>query len=384
VFLRVKDKVIKGNVIVCRKPYIHRGDIRKVKAVPNERLADSGINNVLLFPTRGNRCVPGECAGGDLDGDQFVVIWDNEIVSGIEDASAMAYDGIPKEKYEEPKGNITVGVSYLAARNSSVGRLYNMYVCMCAYSEDGPNSPLALALAMAYSIAIDAPKSGRDPLIPKKALALQEKYGFPQYSKSTSTHKFHCQNTFGKRYDEVTTQYQITPLEPLDLAQNHNNHDSGIDEQDRAELRNIATMVDEALADFQIKDVNELLLGGAPGNFIEKATRTKQIREYANICVELSNAFAEASNGDADPNGRANHWYKEAASMAKLHAFRWVLPCAKEVLKSNSENHTKNLGAENQPRKKLPQYPPDDVDVDAMPSTDLKDWIPLSTIYASK
>lgn len=86
IFVQVPDfeqgdgayKVIEGICIVARNPSLHPGDIRIVRAVNKPELHH--MRDVVVFPQTGDRDVPGMCSGGDLDGDEFVVIWDQSLI----------------------------------------------------------------------------------------------------------------------------------------------------------------------------------------------------------------------------------------------------------------------------------------------------------------
>lgn len=85
IFLQVPDardrgtyKAITGICIVGRNPSLHPGDIRVAEAVDVPELRH--VKNVVLFPRDGDRDVPSMCSGGDLDGDDFFVIWDSKLI----------------------------------------------------------------------------------------------------------------------------------------------------------------------------------------------------------------------------------------------------------------------------------------------------------------
>lgn len=85
IFLQVPDprdrrtyKVITGLCIVGRNPSLHPGDIRVVEAVDIPQLQH--IRDVVVFPLNGDRDVPSMLSGGDLDGDDFFVIWDPKLL----------------------------------------------------------------------------------------------------------------------------------------------------------------------------------------------------------------------------------------------------------------------------------------------------------------
>jgi RNA-dependent RNA polymerase len=85
IFLQITDKedstkatVVTGVCIVGRNPALHPGDIRVVEAVNVPELKH--LRDVVVFPSTGDRDVPSMCGGGDLDGDDFFVIWDQTLI----------------------------------------------------------------------------------------------------------------------------------------------------------------------------------------------------------------------------------------------------------------------------------------------------------------
>lgn len=85
IFLQVPDrghrhayKVVTGLCIVGRNPSLHPGDIRVVEAVDVPQLRH--LRDVVVFPLQGDRDVPSMCSGGDLDGDDYFVIWDPRLL----------------------------------------------------------------------------------------------------------------------------------------------------------------------------------------------------------------------------------------------------------------------------------------------------------------
>lgn len=99
-----KHKVIESVCIVARNPSLHPGDIRVVRAVDKPELRH--LRDVVVFPQTGDRDIPNMCSGGDLDGDDFVVIWDKDLIppSSEWDYPAMNFTG-PKAK---EVGNVTI------------------------------------------------------------------------------------------------------------------------------------------------------------------------------------------------------------------------------------------------------------------------------------
>lgn len=86
-------EVVTGVCIVGRNPSLHPGDIRVVEAVDIPGLRH--LKDVVVFPQTGDRDVPSMCSGGDLDGDDFFVIWDERLVPKEWNFPPMNHDADP-------------------------------------------------------------------------------------------------------------------------------------------------------------------------------------------------------------------------------------------------------------------------------------------------
>ena len=76
-------KLITGEVLITKNPCGHKGDIRRARAIGKHHPAYNKLKhlvNVIVFPTKGSRPLQNMMSGGDLDGDVYMIIWDNNIV----------------------------------------------------------------------------------------------------------------------------------------------------------------------------------------------------------------------------------------------------------------------------------------------------------------
>lgn len=68
--------------VVGRNPVVSPADLRILKAADPERLPESvtSLHNVLVFPKVGKRPEQCKMSGGDLDGDIFFIIWEEQLI----------------------------------------------------------------------------------------------------------------------------------------------------------------------------------------------------------------------------------------------------------------------------------------------------------------
>ncbi|KAI5201365.1 RdRP-domain-containing protein [Aureobasidium subglaciale] len=71
-------RVVQGTCLLARNPSLHPGDVRVVKAVDCKAL--NHLKNVVVLPQQGERPLANMCAGGDLDGDDYLVMWDDDLL----------------------------------------------------------------------------------------------------------------------------------------------------------------------------------------------------------------------------------------------------------------------------------------------------------------
>ncbi|EAA60360.1 hypothetical protein AN4790.2 [Aspergillus nidulans FGSC A4] len=73
-----KYEIIEGICILARNPSLHPGGIRVVRAVNAPGLHH--LKDIVVLPRTGDRDIASMCSGSDLDGDDFLVIWDQDLL----------------------------------------------------------------------------------------------------------------------------------------------------------------------------------------------------------------------------------------------------------------------------------------------------------------
>ncbi|KAH9940437.1 RdRP-domain-containing protein [Epithele typhae] len=78
---------LKGNVSISRSPHIHPGDVQLVRAIgkppADKECFFRNIKNVVVMPSTGERSLASCLAGGDVDGDEFLIIRDPTLLPKI-------------------------------------------------------------------------------------------------------------------------------------------------------------------------------------------------------------------------------------------------------------------------------------------------------------
>lgn len=124
--------------MVTKNPCSHPGDIRLLKAIGEddpryEKLRD--FINVIVFPRKGYRPEQHKMSGGDLDGDCFMVIWDEEITSSL--TSDLIKAPAVYKKYEDDtlalmktNNNIEDHIKRYFEKDN-LGHLANAHLALC-------------------------------------------------------------------------------------------------------------------------------------------------------------------------------------------------------------------------------------------------------------
>jgi RNA-dependent RNA polymerase len=158
IFLQVSDpekpgqfRVIEGLCLVARNPSLHPGDIRTVRAVDIPELRH--LRNVVVFPSKGDRDLASMLSGGDLDGDDYIVIWDKDLTNGVTNYPPMDY--LPMEPIELSRdvevNDITkFFVNYM--KNDKLGAIANSHLAWADYLEEGVKSDQCRSILSHYII----------------------------------------------------------------------------------------------------------------------------------------------------------------------------------------------------------------------------------------
>ena len=152
-------KIIEGVCLVGRNPSHHPGDIRVCQAVDIPALHH--LKDVLVFSQLGDRDVPGMCSGGDLDGDEFFVIWDKDFIPKEWNMEPMEMPATPKNNLRRPVRMEDVMAHFVTyMKNDTLGQISNAHLAWSDYLPDSVKDPICIELAALASSAVDYVKSG--------------------------------------------------------------------------------------------------------------------------------------------------------------------------------------------------------------------------------
>ncbi len=143
IFLRIDDfgkkgryKVIEGICILARNPSLHPGDIRVVRAIDVPALHH--LKNVVVLPNTGDRDLANMCSGGDLDGDDYMVLWDREIYPKTINEPPM--DFTPQKMPQTDKPITVVDMSNFFVqymKNNSLGQIAHAHLAQADIHANG-------------------------------------------------------------------------------------------------------------------------------------------------------------------------------------------------------------------------------------------------------
>ncbi|CAF1359032.1 unnamed protein product [Didymodactylos carnosus] len=159
-----EDPKILNNCLVAitKNPCHHPGDIRTFNAVDHPKLRH--LKDVVVFPQKGPRPHSNEISGSDLDGDEYAVIWHEDLVPNTENYEAYVYDtqdNLPKHPGAITREDINKVVLDIAEQDC-LGRLSNLHL---AYADRlGVDDEKCKELAGVISKEVDSGKTGIHPM----------------------------------------------------------------------------------------------------------------------------------------------------------------------------------------------------------------------------
>jgi len=160
--------IVKSKIAVAKNPCMHSGDLRVLTAVDIPQLHH--MKDCIVFPSTGTRPITSMCSGSDLDGDLYWVTWEPLLIpEKIE--NPLLYKS-PKSKDKKSEININDVIDFFVKfiEIDQLGRIANTHMVLADKSEIGIREPYCIELAKIFSLAVDFPKTGVVPQIPKEIL----------------------------------------------------------------------------------------------------------------------------------------------------------------------------------------------------------------------
>ncbi|EED13834.1 RNA-directed RNA polymerase (Sad-1), putative [Talaromyces stipitatus ATCC 10500] len=196
-----KYGVVEGVCILARNPSLHPGDIRVVRAVNRSELAH--LKDVVVLPQVGDRDIASMCSGGDLDGDDYLVIWDQDLIPSQWFRTPMDYTaikGVNLNRAVTVNDITTFFVNYM--KNDSLPKIAHAHMAWADYLEDGVESAKCIRLAQLHSNAVDYNKTGEPAYLPRD-LRPRKWPHFMEKNYKPKDQIYHSEKILGQLYDAV-------------------------------------------------------------------------------------------------------------------------------------------------------------------------------------
>ena len=209
-YLQIKrdnyNLILDKKCVVAKCPCLHPGDIRilnfrKYNKNDKETIKYQKFDkyeNVIIFPSKGIRPHPDECSGSDLDGDNYFVFYDNDLIP-INTIEPMSY--LVDKKKEKPNKPFTINdvIEYFAEYTNlnNLGLIGDAHLAIA--DEFGADSEKALNLAKKFSKAVDAPKTGEKIILDEN----EKPEKFPHYMGKNKGKSYISDKVLGKLYDKA-------------------------------------------------------------------------------------------------------------------------------------------------------------------------------------
>ena len=158
---RIEQPPRSCTALITRSPALHPGDIRIVTMVtPPAGSPLRSLRNCVVFSQRGDRDLPSQLSGGDLDGDLYNVIWDSEAMPQREFAPADYPRVQPKELPSPVTRNDIADFFINFMKTDILGMVATRHQVLADVRVDGTADPECIQLANLHSTAVDSSKTG--------------------------------------------------------------------------------------------------------------------------------------------------------------------------------------------------------------------------------
>jgi len=330
VFVQLKPekgdtKILEGRLLIFRNPCLHPGDCPTVTGVVHEELKH--LFNVIVFPVKGRNSLPATCSGGDLDGDLYAVIWDpNLIPPEYYGYPACNYDELAVSHHNIQPVDVT-SQDKLAdffkqfMENDCLGRVATKHIAVCDILEKGARDPLAVQLAKAQSQAVDFPKNGIVPEVPKKLFKEEEFMQYPDFMDKPSN-QYLSNKILGvlyRRCRSLAYNFDVGMSGSPNVLLNMNlwlqGHEDFLDDAGKVYV-SYAYDMEMLMRKFELKAEADIILGQATFTWskhleADKGKASKSIEaSYGCLVEKYRNIFYSDVTNKDDIQMKASAWYR--------------------------------------------------------------------------
>jgi RNA-dependent RNA polymerase len=214
-----RASVIEGPCLLARNPSLHPGDIRVVRGVNVKALWH--LKDVVVLPQTGDRDIASMCSGGDLDGDDYLVIWDPELFPKEWNHKPMDYTPpVPVEVEREVTVNDITNFFVTYMKNDRLPTIAHAHLALGDYMDLGVKDEkctynltsnrelttlipeIGLKLASLHSMAVDYVKTGEPATMPSE-LHPRKWPHFMEKNHKPKEQIYVSHKVLGKLYDQV-------------------------------------------------------------------------------------------------------------------------------------------------------------------------------------
>lgn len=152
---------LQGKVVVTRSPALHPGDVQVADAVdvPGDSPL-TALNNCVVFSSKGQRDLPSQLSGGDLDGDLYNIIYMPRLFPGIVSDPAEYPIINPIDIGQEVTRSDMTSFFIQFMKNDQLGRIAVSHLTVADQEAEGTFHPACILLAELHSTAVDFSKTG--------------------------------------------------------------------------------------------------------------------------------------------------------------------------------------------------------------------------------
>ena len=212
-FLHIKrrklDLILNKKCTIAKCPCLHPGDVRILdfkKYIPGDESTEKykifeRYENVLIFPSKGKRPHPNECSGSDLDGDNYFVFYDEDLIldeNNISEPMNYTFNLNPIKKDNiQIKDVIEYFAEYTNLNN--LGIIGDAHLALCDKDPKHAKGEIPIRVAQKFSRAVDAPKTGDDVSLDEE----ENPKKFPHYMCKAPSKSYYSNFILGRLFDEV-------------------------------------------------------------------------------------------------------------------------------------------------------------------------------------